>query len=160
MRNINLDLDGVLADFYGTAERILGCPYRSLTSGQVWGRLEQEDSFFRYLPLLKDALTLWAGVQGQGNLRILTALPQPTGKLGSAPGDKRAWVRQYISPDIPVILVSSGLQKAKLAAQGDILIDDLPRNIDAWVAAGGTGILHRSAQDSLNQLNALNLLFK
>lgn len=160
MRNINLDLDGVLADFYGAAERILGCPYRSLTSAQVWGRLDQQDSFFRHLPLLGDAMALWAGVQGRGNIRILTALPLPTGRLSSAPGDKLAWVRQHISAEAPVILVSSGRQKAKLAVQGDILIDDLPRNIDAWVAAGGTGILHRSAQDSLNQLNALTAQFR
>lgn len=149
---INIDLDGVMFDFYGETTRILGVPYKSLPSAEAWGRLEKVDSLFRNLPLLPDALELWQGIQGAGHLRILTAMPKPTGKLLTAAGDKVASVRQHICHQVPVVVVEHGLMKARWARPGDVLIDDLERNIIAWEAAGGIGILHRSARDSLQQL--------
>jgi len=41
--------------------------------------------------------------------------------------------------------------------QYDILIDDTQKKIDAWNKAGGTGILHTSAENSINQLKTLGL---
>lgn len=152
--DINIDLDGVMADFYGETTRILGVDYRSLPPAQAWGRLEQVDNLFLHLPALPDALALWEGLQGRGNLRILTACPKPTGKLHTAARDKIEWVRRHIDRNVPVIVVEHGLMKAHWAAPGAILIDDLSRNINAWYAAGGHGILHRSAEDTLSQLTA------
>lgn len=152
---IYVDLDGVLSDFYGESTRILGEDYRSLPPAAAWSRLERVANLFRHLPLLPDALDLWQGLQGRGRLHILTAMPKPTGKLTTAAGDKRAWVRQHLGREVPVFVVSHGVKKAQLAAAGDILIDDLPRNIETWVAAGGVGILHRNAADTLAQLAAV-----
>lgn len=154
-RNLYVDLDGVLVDFYNATSRILGAHYKSLPPGEAWGRLQEVDHLFLGLPMLSDAKVLWEGIQGRGLLHILTATPQPTGKLHTAPGDKREWVRKHICDAVPVIVVGHGLEKAKWARPGDVLIDDLPRNIDAWVAAGGTGILHRNAESTLKQLAAL-----
>ena len=151
--NINIDLDGVMVDFYGETTRILGVPYKSLPSAEAWGRLEQVNHLFRNLPMLPDALELWQGIQGRGLPRILTAKPKPTGKLITAAGDKVAWVRENVDKQVPVIVVEHGLMKARWARPGDILIDDLERNIAAWVAAGGVGILHRSARETLEQLD-------
>ncbi|KVP39630.1 5' nucleotidase, NT5C type [Burkholderia ubonensis] len=150
--NIYIDLDGVKVDFYGETTRILGAPYKSLPSAEAWGRLEQVDHLFLNLPMLPDALELWQGLQGRGRLHILTAMPKPTGKLITAAGDKVAWVRKHICTQVPVIVVEHGLMKARWARPGDILIDDLERNIAAWEAAGGIGILHRNARDTLESL--------
>jgi hypothetical protein len=43
-------------------------------------------------------------------------------------------------------------QKAKFAAPNHILIDDMEKNITAWEAAGGIGILHKNATDTINTL--------
>jgi hypothetical protein len=155
--DINIDLDGVMVDFYGETTRILGADYRSLPPAQAWGRLEQVDNLFLRLPPLPDALALWSGLQGRGALRILTACPRPTGKLHTAAKDKIEWVRRHIDRDVPVIVVEHGLLKAQWVTPGAVLIDDLPRNINAWTAAGGRGILHRSADDTLAQLSAAGL---
>lgn len=155
MRTINIDLDGVLADFYPAATKVLGVPYKSIEPVQVWGVLEHVDNFFLNLPLKADARALWDGLQGCGPLRILTATPKPTRKLATAPADKLAWVRRHFSDTIPVFVVAHGLRKAELAKRGDILIDDLKRNIDAWELAGGTGILHTNAADTLKKLKAV-----
>lgn len=152
MRRIYLDLDGVFADFYRVAQAHLGVPYTELPPAEAWARLEKVRNLFRHLPLLPDALELWQGLQGKGLLHVLTASPQPTGELVTAPADKLAWVRQHLSPTIPVFVSASGVRKASFAAPGDILIDDLKRNIAAWEGAGGVGILHRSAAETLREL--------
>ena len=49
----------------------------------------------------------------------------------------------------------SGSQKAAFAIEGAVLIDDREKNINAWVEAGGIGILHTSAANTIDQLKAL-----
>lgn len=39
----------------------------------------------------------------------------------------------------------------------DILIDDTVKKINGWVNAGGTGILHTSAENTINELKKLGL---
>ncbi len=155
-RRVYVDLDGVLVDFYGATSRILGAHYKSLPPAQAWGVLETVANLFQTLPALADAHSLWQGIQGSGQVHILTACPKPTGLLFTAPGDKHAWVRQHICTSVPVIVVAHGLMKAQWARPGDVLIDDLERNILAWRAAGGVGILHRSAAETLAELAAMS----
>ena len=49
----------------------------------------------------------------------------------------------------------SGSQKAAFAYEGSVLIDDRKKNIDAWENAGGIGILHTSAKETINALKEL-----
>lgn len=155
--DIYVDQDDVLAEFYGTAGAILGAPFQSLSPAVRWGRLERVERLFRHLPVRPDALELWHGLEGRGNRSILTAMPRPTGLLHTAAADKLDWAREHITPTAPVIVAESGLAKAAWARPGAILIDNLQRNIDAWVAAGGIGIVHTSAANTLAQLDALGL---
>ena len=155
--DIFVDQDDVLAEFYGTAGAILGAPFQSLSPGARWGRLERVPRLFRHLPVRPDALDLWRGLEGRGNRSILTAMPRPTGLLHTAAADKLEWAREHITPTAPVIVAESGLAKVAWARPGAVLIDNLQRNIDVWLAAGGIGIVHTSATDTLAQLDALGI---
>jgi hypothetical protein len=55
-------------------------------------------------------------------------------------------------PNDRAIFVTSGKDKANYA-NGNILIDDSPENINAWKAAGGIGILHKNSQSTLDELS-------
>ena len=39
--------------------------------------------------------------------------------------------------------------------EGNVLIDDRPKNIEAWEAAGGIGIIHTSAKETIEKLKEL-----
>ena len=41
------------------------------------------------------------------------------------------------------------------AYEGSVLIDDRPKNIEAWEANGGTGIIHTSAAETIKELKKL-----
>ena len=49
----------------------------------------------------------------------------------------------------------TGSQKGMFALEGSVLIDDRKKNIEAWEDNGGIGILHTSAEDTINQLKKL-----
>ena len=63
--------------------------------------------------------------------------------------DKKA----YISPYWIIIPTFKGSQKAAFAHKKAVLIDDRQRNIDVWVEAGGIGILHKTADETIEELD-------
>lgn len=156
---ILLDLDGVFADFYGRAAELLGQPYKSTPPAKAWAVLEKVPHLFRDLAMLADGQILWQALQSSpARQRVLTGLPKPTGHLITADPDKRLWVARQLSATLPVTTTECGLAKAAHAHPRRVLIDDLERNINAWRAAGGIGILHTDAESTIRALADLHLL--
>lgn len=161
---IYVDMDGVLADFKVGVAKLLGGKYdddqfnsdpeyrtkmwravgkHSKEGGQLWAEL----------PLMSDAKELWSYV-AKYNPEILTATGDP--KFG-AEEQKRRWVPWMVGSDITVNIVRKSAEKAQYATPESILIDDQKKSIDPWVAAGGIGILHKSATATINKLKELGL---
>ena len=150
---IYLDLDGVFADFNGAVQK--HCPgliYQQ-HSKQIWKILETIPHFFSTLDVLPD-LKLYDIVLGNDfDVQFLTALPRATGYLKTAQRDKTDWVHWHIDDWAQVNCVSSWeMKKYFCRGKHDILIDDSPRNIEDWIKVGGTGILHATLEDTLQQL--------
>jgi hypothetical protein len=103
---------------------------------------------------MPDAFVLWDHIKKYGPI-ILSA----TGHVHTAPTEKREWVKRHlgITAAATAILVSSAADKARYATPGSILIDDRAKAIDPWIAAGGIGILHTSAEDTIAKLKEMGL---
>lgn len=67
---------------------------------------------------------------------------------------KRAWVQRNLGADVPVI-VCMARDKGNFCRAGDVLVDDMLKNRDGWVKAGGTFVLHTSASASIAELQKL-----
>jgi 5'(3')-deoxyribonucleotidase len=162
MLNVYLDLDGVMTNFDGAVESLVNMPtkefFAELGMKNAWARLAEVDHLFLHLEPLPNYKTLFSHLlrlhnSGSINLEILTSLPLPHGKLATAKADKIAWVKSNLDNDIKVNTVIGGSKKAKYVKDpSDILIDDLPRNISAWEAAGGTGILFKNNAETILKL--------
>jgi len=158
------DIDGVMADFGKGVEKLLGYKHSEnqyendpkykkamwkavgkhrAAGGELWYDLE----------LLPDAMTLWNYIKGL-NPTFLSA----TGTSASehTKDQKLRWLTKHFG-NVDAILVSAAQEKAKYASEGAILIDDKDKAIRPWEAAGGTGILHTSANSTIKQLKGLGL---
>lgn len=68
--------------------------------------------------------------------------------------EKELWCRRELG-SVPVIVVRAEDGKFPYSAPGNVLIDDSERHREPWESAGGTFILHRSARQSIAELQLL-----
>ena len=150
---IYCDMDGVLADFESG--------YEKLTGVDLKGEFQKGDDFWK--PISKAGVGFWAGLKWMPDGQKLWNYLKPyKPDLLSAPSredssriGKHVWVKHKI-PGTKLIL-RYAKQKQELATPESILIDDRQVNIDQWEAAGGIGILHTSADNTISQLKELGL---
>ena len=150
---IYCDMDGVLADFESGYEKLTGIDLR--------GEFVKGDDFWD--PISKAGVGFWAGLKWMPDGQKLWNYLKPyKPDLLSAPSredssriGKHVWVKHKI-PGTKLIL-RYAKQKQELATPESILIDDRQVNIDQWEAAGGIGILHTSADNTIKQLKQLSL---
>ena len=159
---IYCDMDGVVADFHGGLKKMESqlkvAGYKSVQdwldsplSDDKWKPIINNKKFWSTLPLMPQALKLWNYIRPYSP-HILSAYSKHDPNC--IPG-KRAWLRKNLRmTDAPRIHLVRRRDKQKYA-KGNLLIDDLSKNIAEWKAAGGTGILHRSAGQTLAQLKRL-----
>jgi len=146
---IYVDMDGVLADFFGSWGKLLGVD----SDTEFWKKIKniepaldkvrEKDDFWINIPLTSGAKNLLNAIkQIKGKYNILSA-PLPNDP-NSEP-QKRAWIKKNLSSFPPEKIIIDH-NKAKYATQPDgtpnALIDDYGSNVDKWRAAGGIGIKH------------------
>lgn len=155
MRQLFIDLDGVMADMDGTYEKMWGIRLnRHMTSDppNMWENIKGADRFYYNLPLMPDAMELWDGaLKLHPNPAILTGVSVHT---PDADADKRAWVAKHLGAHVPVY-TSLSKNKRDHGKPGDVLVDDWFKWQHRWVDMGGLFVLHTSARDSLEKLNEI-----
>jgi 5'(3')-deoxyribonucleotidase len=155
-------MDGVLADFNGAMVDYFGVPFDEIgtSSEHRWELITNTcPDVYSQLRMLPDADELVAGVIEMCVMHdyvpaILTAIPK-FGRLPDAVRHKKEWIRTKW----PVLhknfnIGPYAVNKQDHATPSSVLIDDSPLNIPQWNAAGGHGILHTSAAQSLEQLTS------
>jgi len=155
---VYLDMDGVLADFFGGVEKLYGVSHwKELTSDktkdlkkEVINRITGTD-FFATLPKfstadeLIDMVKEFTGGKFSINTSPLRGDYENSGKY------KKVWVSNNIPQPDNMIITGRKETYARDKASGtpNILIDDRPINIEKWQAAGGHGILYQANRDPL-----------
>lgn len=155
---IYLDMDGVLCDFDKRADET-GCrkapgkdpgaidwSIPKATGPDWWATMDWTPGgreFFRKCREMCDAMGIELG--------ILTAIEIPTGVKG-----KCLWVHWNTDIDNEhLIIVRKGTEKTKFAAPGRILVDDTPKNVNAFRAAGGEAVLYNNPEQAISDIVAL-----
>ena len=160
---IYCDMDQVLCNFLKGAEKALG---RSYTDKEYWNSPQSKDkkqeltknhpNLYRDLEWMPDGQRLWKFIS-EFNPRILSAAP--TEWMPNAKKDKYTWLKKNTRVKENNINIVARKDKKKYAiderGQPAILIDDHPKNIKEWKAAGGIGIHHTSASNTIAQLKKM-----
>ncbi len=142
---IYVDMDGVLADFFGEWARLMDKEnWRDIKDvSPALAKIRATDTFWLNLPILPQAKKLLAMIkQVKGEYNICTS---PLADDPNSIPHKREWIEKNLSffPPKNVYITHNKPQYAtNNNGTPNILIDDYGVNIDAWEAAGGIGIKH------------------
>ena len=153
---IYCDMDGVLCDFdkrfMEFSNDIPPGKYESKFGKKAFWKLISEKGvgYWVGIPWMSDGKQLWSYIKPYNPSLLSAPSMEESSRLG-----KRLWVRNNI-PGTKLILRSAE-QKQEFANPNAILIDDRPSNIEQWRAKGGIGILHTSADETIEQLKKLGL---
>ena len=151
-----VDMDGVLADFYGPFNKMAGVSSwkdaSKDTVSQVLRDITKQQDFWINLDVLSGVPKLLSAIQSlfNGQYKVLSK---------ALAGDKRvvAQKKQWVQANMQlqpneIIIMPATADKGIYATQSDgsanILIDDFGYNIKKWRSAGGIGIQHTN--DTVN----------
>ena len=154
---IFLDMDGVVADLLAAISRRLDKPVNSISSDEIYDFLRETAKakipIFLEIPKMKDADKLYNYVKKYNHQFLTSAGSYATSYIAK---QKIEWVRKHFG-NVKVDVVSTSKEKAAWAKPYHILIDDRDKSINAWVAAGGIGILHKNARSTISQLTKMGI---
>ena len=143
---IYVDMDGVLADFFGEWAKVAGKKnFRDIKDPQAaLKKIKTVDDFWLKLPMLpqaKELLMLIKQVKGSYNICSSPLADDPR----SEP-HKKQWIKKHLSffPPKNIYITHNKPQYAKNEnGTPNILIDDYGVNINAWESAGGIGFKYK-----------------
>ena len=158
---VYLDMDGVLADFFGGVEKLYGVSHwKELTSDktkdlkkEVINRITGTD-FFATLPKFETADQLINMVQDFTGGKFSINTSPLRGDYENSGKYKKVWISNNIEKPDEIIVTGRKETYATDKASGtpNILIDDRPVNIERWRNAGGYGILYQANRDPLTKV--------
>lgn len=152
---INLDCDGVLADFVTGICSAMDIPYEGIRKWP-WGRCFDffplagtsyaeaskhcTSKFWANLPWMVDGREILGLMFERFYASDIRLLTKPMDNDGSYTG-KAQWVSRHV-PELRHRLVPTHIPKEEFARDfNDLLIDDSDDNLRRWTLAGGAGIL-------------------
>lgn len=156
---IYLDMDGVIADFFGGIEHEFGVDHwKDLDFKEVvFAQLRNTDFFYR-LPLFPTSDKLISHVKmiaWQEEIEWGICSSPLRGDDYNSSYHKRNWLQLHdFMPKVSNCIFTSNKHKyawSELDRMPNILIDDKPENIDRWNKAGGIGIRYQANEDDFEE---------
>jgi cytidyltransferase-like protein len=148
------DMDGVLVDFERGYEELTGKNIRGnhvKGDGDFWQPITDAGvEFWTKLKWMSDGKQLWDYIKKHKPSLLSAPSREESSRIG-----KHIWVENNI-PGVNLILRAAD-KKQEFASPNAILIDDRADNVQRWKDAGGVGIHHISAENTINELEKLGL---
>jgi 5'(3')-deoxyribonucleotidase len=143
MAQLMVDADGVFASFDEHLLNTFGKPARDFGGDQhMWAAIDSVPNYWDDMPVMKGAREFWDKIKHLNPI-VLTGCPKTSYEVAATA--KHAWWQRHFN-HYDVITCLSRNKSDHMKAPGDILIDDMSKNIKRWEAAGGVGIFHRHYQ--------------
>jgi hypothetical protein len=152
---IYCDMDGVLTDFDERFDFFSGMSPNEYKSKygetKFWDLIDKAGvGFWAGMKWMPDGKQLWQYIINYTPTILSAPSKQSESRLG-----KRLWIKNH-TPRTKLTL-SKASDKKNYSGKDHILIDDRLDNINDWTSEGGIGILHTSAQSTIQTLKKLGL---
>ena len=160
-KEIYIDLDGVLADFFSEWKNITGKNWWELDNNLLAiQKIRDEKNFWLNLPLLKNSLKLLKILKD--NNQSYHILSSPLQNDQKCIKQKKQWVKNMLKFYLPQkVIISSEKEKYAKDNLGipNLLIDDFGINIKKWENNGGIGIKHKDYKFMRTEEKLLELIY-
>jgi hypothetical protein len=167
IKEIFVDLDGVLADFNSTFDRMNGLdtiPMHKMSNSEMQ---ERRNLLYDTLPDFVEK-RYWANLNPVSDfelgmnflrqldipIRILSSTSSIENLFEKVKIQKLQWLKQY-NIEFEPIFVAGKRFKISYAQKGNILIDDSLDTIENWFAKGEIGIHHINWENTIEELKKL-----
>lgn len=146
MAKVYLDMDGVLADFFGRWEEIIGCSYKEINSAEQFSIaadkfIKGTDFFYTLKPFDHSKSLTEIVFQIFGTKPNILSAPI-AGDVEHTIQMKTKWLNDNIGED--KIGDKIFTHDKHIYANGNILIDDYLPNLVKWAKNGGIGIKYKA----------------
>lgn len=169
------DMDGVMCNFDLQFAQMIGSSPKEFESQygtpKFWDAIaDKGEVFWSSMQKMPDFDQLKAGIvkivnDNNLDLQVLTSTsgnwilknhPREEAKdiIRNIEKGKLQWLSNHWS-GLKVNFSGSGRGKGRFAKPNSCLIDDLPKNVESFETAGGKGIIHTSASNTLSDLQLL-----
>ncbi len=147
------DSDGVLKNFDKHFLDMFGMRHEGIPDDDMWEMIiPVADEFWLTMPLKYGAHKLWETLKPY-NPTILTGCPKSHFELCAA--HKVITHKRDFGDDVQIITCLSRDKPLYMEAPGDILIDDMSRNVRRWIKAGGRGVFYRNVEQAITDFKAM-----
>ena len=153
---IYVDMDGVIADFFGGLEKFYNVPHWKdiQNKNKTIAELKGTDFFYQLEPFsTSKKLISFVNIVSQGDWGINSSPLR--GDRDNSVYWKRRWLEKHdMMPNVHNLVFTSTKEKyawSVLDGMPNILIDDKPENIKRWQDKGGIGIRYQANQDDLKE---------
>ena len=152
-----LDMDGVIADFFGKIEQMFNLNHwKDLEDPLLTVKGFKNTDFFNTLsvfPTSDRLVTACKEIAGR-NYGICSS-PIIDDEMNTGYW-KRVWLERHgYLPEIPNLLITKDKWKfanENISGEPNILVDDKPSNIKEWNDAGGIGLLYQANENDVEDL--------
>lgn len=155
MIRIFCDMDGVLTNFVGRCQELLSIDIfkhqEKYGMESIWPYINKYGyKFWTQINWMPDGQKLWHYLRQFPNTVIITAIPSYKASRYPKQG-KNAWIDANLGVSV-FRRIGRRRDKVKDARFGYILIDDYEKTVQEWRERGGIGIVHKSADATIAQL--------
>ena len=158
MMKIYLDMDGVLADFFGGLEKHFNVDHWKQipkTEESIMG-LKGTDFFNQLEPYnsANELVNFVINLTGDSGWGICSSPLR--GDRDNSAYWKRVWLtKHFMMPSVENLIFTGRKEQFstdRFDGKPNVLIDDKPDNVSRWIAKGGVGIRYQANEDSLVNL--------
>ena len=158
MSKISLDMDGVLADFFGGLAKFYGVEHwKMVKEDKIYGL--KGSNFFHTLDAFDtspDLVDFVKHIASKNDMQWGVNSSPLRGDMMNSSYWKRRWLEDHgWIPDIDNLIFTGRKEQYainKFDGSPNILIDDKPTNIARWIEKGGIGIRYQANEDDLEYL--------
>ena len=152
-----LDMDGVIADFFGAIEKKFGIDHwKDLEDPLLAIKGFKNTDWFNTLELFPTSKKLVKACRDiAGRDYGICSSPILDDEMNTGYW-KRTWLTRHgFLPEIPNLIFTKEKHKfanENISGEPNILVDDKPSNIREWNAAGGIGLLYQANENDVDDL--------